>query len=175
MKKFIFSVFICSLFFYQEIFAQELKSEFLFGLEIDLNPPQVVGPVLKGTRLISPFKKGFVKGDKINGKILEGSGDWGLIIDSTTFKVDSRVTIETADGALIYLTYSGYSYASAKTAALIGSGKGGELSPSDYYFRTSVSFETGSPTYAWLNHTVAIGVGSFPAAGKVAFRIYAIR
>ena len=174
MKKFIFSVFICSLFFYQEIFAQELKSEFLFGLEINLNPPQVVGPVLKGIRLISPFKNGFVKSDKINGKISECSGDWGLVIDSATFKVDSRATIETDDGALIYITYSGYSYATAKIAALIGAGKGGELSPSDYYFRTSVSFETSAPRYAWLNYVAAIGVGRFPAAGKVAFRIYAI-
>jgi hypothetical protein len=174
MKKFIFSVFICFLFFHQQMFAQELKSAFLFGLEIDLKPPQVVGPVLKGTRLVSPFKDGFVKSDKINGKILECSGDWGLLIDSTTFKVDSRATIETDDGALIYIAYSGYSHSNAKVAALIGAGKGGELSPSDYYFRTSVSFETGSPRYAWLNHTVAIGVGRFPAAGKVAFRIYAI-
>ncbi len=175
MKKFIFSLFICSLFFQQEIFAQELKSQFLFGLEIDLNPPQVVGPVLKGMRLISPFRNGFVKSDKINGKLLECSGDWGLVIDSTTFKVDSRATIETDDGALIYITYSGYSHADAKIAALIGAGKGGELSSSDYYFRTNVSFETGFPKYAWLNHTVAIGVGSFPAAGKVAYRIYAIK
>jgi hypothetical protein len=175
MKKFIFSASICFLFFHQQILAQELKSEFLFGLEIDLNPPQVVGPGLKGIRLISPFKNGFVKSDKINGKILECSGDWGLIIDSATFKVDSRATIETDDGALIYITYSGYSHATAKIAALIGSGKGGELSPSDYYFRTSVSFETGSPKYAWLNYVVAIGVGRFPAAGKVAYRIYAIK
>jgi len=175
MKKFILSVFTCSLFFHQKTFSQELKSEFLFGLEIDLNPPQLVGPVLKGTRLISPFRNGFVKSDKINGKILDCSGDWGLIIDSTTFKVDSRAVIETDDGALIYITYSGYSHADAKIAALIGAGKGGELSPSDYYFRTSVSFETGSPRYAWLNYAVAIGVGRFPSAGKVAFRIYVIR
>jgi hypothetical protein len=175
MKKFIFSLFICSLFFQQHLFAQELRSEFLFDLEIDLKPPQVVGPVLKGTRLISPFKDGFVKSDKINGKVLECSGDWGLLIDSTTFKVDSRAAIQTDDGALIYITYTGYSYATAKIAALIGAGKGGELSPADYYFRTRVSFETSAPGYAWLNHTVAIGVGRFPAAGKVAFRIYAIK
>jgi hypothetical protein len=175
MKKFICSIFICFLFFHQEISAQELKSEFLFGLEIGLNPPQVVGPVLKGTRLISPIRNGFVKSDKINGKILECSGDWGLIIDSATFKVDSRATIETDDGALIYITYSGYSHADAKIAALIGAGKGGELSPSDYYFSTSVSFETGSPRYEWLNYVVAVGVGRFPAAGKVAFRIYEIK
>src|SRR5882757_8712346 len=35
-----------------------------------------------------------------------------------------------------------------------------ELSPSDYYLRASVSFETSSPRYAWLNHTVAIGASS---------------
>ena len=63
MKKFIFSLIICSLFFQQRTFAQELKSDLLFNLEIDLKPPQVVGPVLKGTRLISPFRDGFVKGD----------------------------------------------------------------------------------------------------------------
>ena len=174
MKKFIFSAFICFLFIHQQVFAQELKSEFLFDLDINFNPSQLVGPVLKGTRLITPFRDGIVKGDKINGKILECSGDWGLIIDSTTFKVDCRATIKTDDGALIYITYSGYSYASAKIAAMIGAGKSGELSPSDYYFRTSVSFETGSPGYAWLNHITAVGVGRFPAAGKVAFRIYAI-
>ena len=175
MKKFIFSVFICSLFFHQQLFAQELKSEFLFDLEIDLNPPQVVGPVLKGTRLIFPFKDGFVKSDKINGKILECSGDWGLVLDSTTFKVDVRATVETDDGALIYMTYSGYDHTNAKNFAMISAGKGSDLSRSDYYFRTSVSFETSSLKYAWLNHIVAIGVGRFPAAGKVAYRIYAIK
>jgi hypothetical protein len=174
MKKYIFSIIICFLFSRQEIFAQELRSEFLFGLEISLDPPQVVGHVWKGTRLISPIRDGLVKGDKINGKIVACSGDWGLIIDSATFRVDSRATIQTDDGALIYITYSGYSHATAKIAALIGAGKGGELSPSDYYFRTSVSFETGSPKYAWLNYIAAIGVGRFPAAGKVDFRIYAI-
>jgi len=175
MKKFIFSVFICSLFSHQQIFAQELKSEFLFDLMINLNPTQVVGPVLQGTRLIFPFKDGVAKGDKINGKIVEFGGDWGLVLDSTTFKVDVRGTIATDDGALIYITYWGYNHASAKNFAIIGAGKGSELSPSDYYLRASVSFETSSPKYAWLNHTVAIGMGRFPAAGKVAYRIYAIK
>ena len=174
MKKIIFIISICSLLFNQQTIAQELKSEFLFDLEINLDLPQVVGPVLNGTRLISPFKDGLVKGNKLNGKILDG-GDWGLIIDSTTFKVDSRATLQMEDGTLIYITYSGYSYASAKVAALIGAGKGGELSPSDYYFRTNVNFETSSPKYSWLNYIAAIGVGSFPAAGKIVLRVYAIK
>ena len=175
MKKFIFSIFICFLCFNQLIFAQELKSEFLFDLQISLNPPQTVGPVLKGTRVIFPFKDGSVKSDKINGKILDCSADWGLVLDTTTFKVDVRATIKTDDEALIYITYSGYSHATAKNRAIISAGKGSELSPADYYFRTSFSFETSAPKYAWLNHTVAVGVGRFPAPGKVAYRIYVIK
>ena len=61
MKKLIFIISICSLLLSQQTIAQELKSEFLFDLEINLDPPQVVGPILKGTRLISPFKDGLVK------------------------------------------------------------------------------------------------------------------
>ena len=174
MKKYIFILFISGLCCEQQVHAQDLKSNLVFDMQVELGPPQVVGPVLKGTRLISPFRNGIAKGGIISGKVLEGSGDWGLIIDSMTFKVDSRVTIETDDGSLIYVTSSGYSHSSAKIAAMIGAGKGGELSPTDYYFRTSVSFESSSAKYAWLNHTVGIGVGSFPAAGKVAYRIYAV-
>jgi len=130
---------------------------------------------MKGTRVIFPFKDGSVKSDKINGKLLDGGVDWGLIPDSATFKVAVRTTIKTDDESLIYMTYSGYNHASAKNFAMISAGKGGELAVSDYYFRTAVFFETSSPKYAWLNHTVAVAVGRFTAPGKVAYRIYAIK
>jgi hypothetical protein len=175
MKKIIGLFLFFTVSFGQQTYAQELKSEFLFDLELNLDPPQAVGPVLKGTRVIFPFKDGFVKSDKINGKLLNCGADWGLLLDSTTFKVDVRATIKTDDESLIYITYSGFNYANAKNRAMISAGKGSELAISDYYFRTSVFFETTSPKYAWLNHTVAVGVGRFPAPGKVAYRIYAIK
>jgi len=176
MKKIIYSIFILSLCFHQQLLAQELKSEFLFEMNVYLNAAQFVGPVLKGTRVISPVKEGIVKGEKISGKLLvSGGADWGLIVDSTTFKLDVRGTIQTDDGALIYMTYSGYIHADAKKFAMIFSGKANEVSPSDYYFRTNPVFETGSPKYAWLNHTVAIGVGRIPVNGNIVYRIYAIR
>ncbi|HEV2481896.1 MAG TPA: DUF3237 domain-containing protein [Puia sp.] len=174
MKKIIFSALICVLAFHQQLSAQGLKSELLFDLELATNPPQAIGPLPKGMRLIFPFKTGTAKGDKINGQLAQGGGDWGLILDSTTFKIDGRATIRTDDGALIYMTYSGYDYADPKTFALISAGKAGDLSPADYYFRTSVSFEASSPKYVWLNHTVAIGEGRFTTSGTVVYRIYAI-
>jgi hypothetical protein len=116
-----------------------------------------------------------VKSPKLNGKILPGGGDWGLVLDSTTFKLDVRATIETDDGAIIYASYGGYIHTDAQKFALLLAGRGHEVSPSDYYFRTNPVFETSSPKYAWLNHTLAIGVGRIPAAGKVAYRVYAIK
>jgi hypothetical protein len=175
MKKIICLAPLFSTSLYVQVYAQELKSEFLFDLEINLNTAQVIGPVLTGTRIIFPFKDGFVKSDKINGKILACSGEWGLVLNSTTFKIDVRATVETDDGALIYITYSGYNHTDEKKFAMISAGKVNELSPSDYYFRTNVSFETSSPQHNWLNYTVAIGVGRFPEPGKVAYRIYAIK
>ncbi|RFM26462.1 DUF3237 family protein [Deminuibacter soli] len=68
-----------------------------------------------------------------------------------------------------------FSYASGTNATLMRTGRGNELSPSDYYFRSVPVFETSAPKYAWLNHTVAVGVGSFPAPGKLIYRIYAIK
>ena len=161
--------------FHVQAQAQELKSEFLFDLEIGLSAPQAIGPVLTGTRLIFPFRDGQVRSEKINGKILSCSGEWGLVLNSTTFKIDVRSTIETDDGALIFMTYTGYNHADEKKFAMISAGNVQGLSPSDYYFRTNLSFETSSAKYAWLNHTVAVGVGRFPETGKVAYQVYAIK
>ncbi|MBO9732127.1 MAG: DUF3237 domain-containing protein [Chitinophaga sp.] len=175
MKKVCCLILFLSTCFSIRMQAQELKSAFLFDLELSLNPPQVIGPVLTGTRLIFPFKSGAIKGDNINGKIIDCGGEWGLKVDSNTFKMDVRATIQTDDGALIYITYTGYSYASGKNAALMQEGKAHELSPNDYYFRSVPVFETSAPKYAWLNHTVAVGVGRFPAPGKLIYRIYTIK
>lgn len=151
-----------------------LKSEFLFDLELNVSTPQVISEVLAGTRIIIPVEGGFVKGERINGKVLGGGADWGLNLDATTFKMDVRTTIETDDGALIYMAYSGYFHTDIEKFVFLNEGRAHELSPSDYYFRSNPVFETSSPKYAWLNHTVGIGIGYFPIAGKVVYGIYAI-
>jgi len=152
-----------------------LKSEILFDFEAELDPPQAVGPVPTGTRLIFPAKSGIIKGEKVKGKLLPGGGDWGLVVGPTIFKLDVRATMETDDGALIYVTYGGYIHTDAEKFVKILEGKWNELNPSDYYFRTNPVFETSSPKYAWLNHTVAIGVGRLLATGGVAYRVFAIQ
>jgi hypothetical protein len=41
------------------------------------------------------------------------------------------------------------------------------VDPSEYYFRTSVAFETAAARYDWLNRIIAVGTGSRPPEGPV--------
>jgi hypothetical protein len=175
MKTKTLLILLLSVCFTHQLPAQALTADFLFGIEADLNPPQLVGPVLRGTRVILLVKDSRIKSSQLSGSMLPGSGDWGLLVDSTTFKIDARTTIKTDDGALIYMTYSGFIHAEAQKLAMLLGGRANEVSPANYYFRINPVFETSSPKYAWLNHTLAIGIGRMPSAGKVTYQIYAIK
>jgi hypothetical protein len=104
------------------------------------------------------------------------SGDFGTLLTPTTFKLDVRAVIQTEDSATIYVTYTGFIYTDEETFKLMASGgaKLKVLSPDKYYFRINPIFETTSSKYDWLNHTVAIGVGTRTETG-VSYKIYAIK
>ena len=85
--------------------------------------------------------------------------------------LDVRLTLKTDDDALIYMTYRGIRHSSPEVAQRLASGK--TVDPSDYYFRTTPVFETGSEKLGWLNHIVCVGVGQiFP--NRVKYHIYQI-
>jgi len=149
-------------------YAQELKTEYIMEMNLSLNPPVVVG-----SRVLYSWSEGTIIGE-INGKILPVGAEFGTVMNATTYKLDVRAVIQTNDSAIIYITYSGYIFTDAETFKLLASGKGAEVNPSKYYYRSNPMFETTSPKYEWLNHIVAIGVGSFTKTG-VSYKIYAIK
>jgi hypothetical protein len=51
--------------------------------------------------------------------------------------------------------------------------RGEEVEPSEYYFRITPRFETGSAKLDWLNRIVAVGVGQRVRAGPI-YDIYEI-
>jgi hypothetical protein len=51
--------------------------------------------------------------------------------------------------------------------------RGESVEPSQYYFRTAPFFETGSKTYDWLNHVLAVGIGRRTPTG-VAYMVYTV-
>jgi len=48
-----------------------------------------------------------------------------------------------------------------------------DIDPSEYYFRTTPVFETGSEKYGWLNRIISVGVGRRTETG-VAYTVYEI-
>ncbi len=142
----------------------ELKHEFLCGLTGELEEAQPVGPTPKGVKMIYPVKGGSVKGPKINGELLPFGADWLMMRSDGAGEIDARITIKTDDGEFIHTWYRGILNVSPE---IMQRALGGEaVDPSEYYFRTTPVFETGSEKYGWLNRIICVGVGRMERMGK---------
>jgi hypothetical protein len=134
-------------------------------LEVVVPPPQKVGAVPHGMRAIAPITGGTFEGPRLRGKVLPGGGDWTLLRTDGVLELDLRLTLETDDGALIYLASFGLRHGPPEVLAALGRGE--PVDPSRYYFRTAPRFETSAPQYAFLNRLVAIAVGDRRASGPI--------
>ncbi len=146
-----------------------MKLEPLMTLHADLKTPVDVGKGPRGVRTIFDVAGGSFEGTRLRGKVLPSGGDWLLIDEEGVGRLDVRATLETEDGARIYVQYHGVIVMNEKVgAAMAGSG---ETEYGDTYFMTQPRFETGDSRYAWLNRVVAVAEGRvLPSA--VAYRIY---
>lgn len=137
---------------------RELKSRHLFTMSIKLHPIQELGDTPSGNRRVVPVSGGDFSGDRLRGEILPQAGsDLLLGRADESFQLDVRMVLRTDDGALILMTYRGVRHASRDVNARIARGE--PVAPSEYYLRTTPSFETSSPKYAWLNKIVSVGIG----------------
>ena len=60
-----------------------------------------------GRRMIAALTGGEVEGERLSGRVMPSGGDWATIDDNDTLRLDARITMETHDGALIYVSYRG--------------------------------------------------------------------
>lgn len=150
----------------------ELRSEFLMRLSADPEDPQVLGDTPLGTRRIMYMKHGSFSGPRLEGQVLPGGGDWVLLRRDGVAELDIRLTLRTDDGELIYVSGDGIFDIAPDVRQRILNGE--DVNPSEYYFRTTLAFETGSARYRWLNRIVAAGVGRRTPAGMVS-EVFAIR
>jgi Protein of unknown function (DUF3237) len=110
---------------------------------------QNVGSTPRGRLTIFPIVGGSFEGDRLRGTVLTGGADWATATPHGAFELDLRATLETDDGALIHLTFTGV------------------RDDSRQYLRTLPRFETAAPQYEFLNRLLAIGVGEIRSDGPV--------
>ena len=130
----------------------------LMSLQVTLEPIRDLGDTPVGRRRIIGITGGTFSGARLAGRILPGGADWQVIRADGTAYLDARYTLETSDGALIYVNNLGYRH--GPKAVIERLARGEDVDPALYYMRTTPWFETSAPAYDWLNRMVCVGTGA---------------
>ena len=139
-----------------------ISLEPLFQARVTLAPPRELGETPRGRRRIIEITGGSFSGVRLSGRVLPGGADWQVIRSDGVAHLDARYTLETADGALIYVENQGYRHGPREVIERLA--RGDDIDPALYYMRTTPWFETSDPRYAWLNRIVCVGTGARRAA-----------
>lgn len=129
----------------------------LMTYRAELAKPVEIGAVPSGTRQIFDVTGGSFQGPRLRGRLLASGGDWLLIGNDGVGRLDVRGTLETDDGARIYMQYFGVLVIDDAVIQALAEGR--ETRFGETYFMTQPRFETGDPRYAWLNSAVAVAEG----------------
>jgi hypothetical protein len=148
----------------------DLVHEFTYRAQI--KAPVDIGAGPFGHRLIFEVTEGEVVGERLNGTILPGGGEWFLAGADGFGRVDVRLQMTTDDGANIYFQYHGILEINEASMAAIGTGAGTDFE--DQYFRINPRLETGDPRYAWVNQTVFVGKGHLLPGLLVEYDVYRV-
>jgi hypothetical protein len=148
-----------------------MELDYEFTYEALLKPPVSVGAGPFGDRQVFEVTEGKFEGERLNGRILSGGGEWFLIGPDGFGRIDVRIQLETDDGAHIYAQYFGLLELNEAVEAFI-TGQREETEFGDQYFRIAPRLETGDPRYAWVNQTLFVAEGrGYPGYG-VEYRVY---
>ena len=140
-----------------------LASQHLMRLAAEFDEPQTIENGPHGTRRILYMTGGSFAGAKLGGIVLPRGADWVTARADGVFQLDIRLTLSTGDGALIYVSSCGLFDIEAGKLGRIRNGE--HIPASDYYFRTTLLFETGAAQYRWLNRILAVGIGTRTLTG----------
>ena len=136
----------------------------LCSIVIEVGEPMVMPNTPAGTRIVVELRDFRVEGDRLRGTMKGvAAADWLTIGPEGTGSVDVRATMETDDGALVYVTYTGRRDFSEGMDAPV---------------YTAPRFETGDERYAWLNTVVGVleGVlGTVAVGGQARGTVYECR
>jgi Protein of unknown function (DUF3237) len=148
-----------------------VQAEYLMTLYVTFDPH-----VIDDTMRAVGHPDGTVDGPRIKGKIVQPSGDWLRTMANGLNRLDVRLTIQTDDDQIIYVSYNGIFQCDKDTFDRYL--KGATLNAGDCYFVTAPTFETKSERYAWLNGVQAIGKMievTRASGGHLIYDIFAIK
>ena len=143
---------------------------FAFELRATVADPVVLGQVPHGLRRIVAITGGTVRGPLLSGVVVPNSGaDWQVIQPDGFSELDTRYTLRTEKGQLVYVQNVGIRHAPPDVMQKLNSGQ--VVDPKLVYFRTTAKFETAAPELQVLTRSIFIGVGE-RSPNEVIVRFY---
>jgi uncharacterized protein DUF3237 len=148
--------------------ASSPKLTFAFEVRATVGSPLEVGQVAQGRRRIVPITGGTFEGPGLRGKVIAGGADWQIIRADGFTELDTRYTLETDKGQIIYVQNAGMRHAAADVMKRLLAGE--LVDPALVYFRTVPRFETAAVDLQWLTRAVFVGMGErYPNDVRIRF------
>ncbi|KAA0962555.1 DUF3237 domain-containing protein [Microbacterium sp. ANT_H45B] len=144
--------------------------EIAFDVTVDLGPLEDHLVTSVGHRRVVPILGGRVTGG-VEAEILPGGADWQIVRADGTIEIDGRYTARTAGGDLLLLHATGLRTGTPDILERLGRGE--EVDPGSYYFRTTVQIETAAPGLAHLQRALFLAVAQ-RQANAVRYRAYRV-
>ena len=116
-----------------------------------------LGQTPMGHKRVVNILGGSFEGEKLSGVVLPGGADWLLVRTDGTIELDARYTLRTNAGELVQVTSQGMRSGPPEVLARLGRGE--DVDPSQYYFRTVMRFETSAPGLLYLTRMLAVAYG----------------
>src|SRR5215212_6104431 len=135
-----------------------ISPEPIFSIRCELANILDVGAAPFGHRRVVNILGGTASGPKFNGRILPGGADWQVVAADGCIDLHARYTLESNTGALVQVDSKGLRSGPPDILARLGRGE--DVDPSLYYFRTAMRFESAHPTTDWMNRILALARGA---------------
>jgi len=135
-----------------------LETRLVCRIHAQLGPVQEIGSIATGRRRVVPIAGGRVEGPHLNGEILPGGADWQIVTAGGGALIEARYTIRLVDGSLVLVHSRGLRNGPGAVLDRLAAGE--DVDPSEYYFRTLVTLETGAAAHAWVNQRLFVALAA---------------
>ena len=135
-----------------------ISPEPIFRIHCEVANILDLGPAPFGHRRVVNILGGPVTGKRFTGRVLPGGADWQIVGTDGCIDLHARYTLESDAGALIQVDSRGVRNGPPDVMARLGRGE--DVDPALYYFRTVMRFETSHPSAMWVNRILALAKGA---------------
>lgn len=126
----------------------------------------------RGDRQYWEMSEGTLEGQGLRAHVAMPGGDWMTISSDRFGRPDVRVQLESDDGELILLHYTGLV---ERTDAFQTAAEANRATDSeDQYTRFAMTFDTGAERYRWLNESLFLAEGHILGTNELEYRIYRV-